>query len=93
MIPIVCLVGLIMDMGTTSAVSSEPGRDRTREGMQRNGPTETLIRSACSRIAEQAITSSNSPPRALLRPAEAPERRRGGQSRLGCHHDEESASD
>lgn len=43
--------------------------------MQRDGPAEALLRGAGPRVAEQAAAGADRPPRPLLRPAEAAERR------------------
>ena len=58
------------------AGTSEPGRDREGEGMQRDGSTETLVRSSSPRFAEQAAAGADRSARPLLRSAEAQERRR-----------------
>lgn len=71
----------------TGAGPSEPRRDRAGKGLQRNGPTQTLLRSKSPRFTKQTPTLANHPPRPLLRPAQAEERPRSGSQHERSSHD------
>lgn len=74
------------------AGSPEPRRDRKREGVQRDGHTEAVVRSTSPRVAEQAVARTDCAPRALLRPTEAEKRRGRTEQRARRGDDEESAT-
>ncbi|OEL23098.1 hypothetical protein BAE44_0015882, partial [Dichanthelium oligosanthes] len=59
------------------------GRDPAGEGVQRHGPAEAVVPGVPARVAEQAAAAAGRAQRALLRPAEALQRRRRRGRRVG----------